>query len=347
MVQTLPRALNPAPLRKRLPLVVGEIGLDDDSPFGLQGFNRDSLQILKPEHINSLALTLALRGSRQQIKDPAFIDQILNRNEDWCDEYRVVHLIEKSLWIAGHSDLVMTLTRNPSQIPDNPPPALTQTLTRAYAIHPQATIWYGVPLFSDQVNEQGLPIPLTASEVRLEAERRITAAQHHALRWGWLYRSVWKLAQTPGLCWRSVCQLCVRVGRAIQRGMNTFHQARKDARRRARAAMRAEMEFCKAGRSWTKIPAHRTTIGKVSATAVELTYLFHELMNPALQTMGISSAPLILAKVIPMLVVPLTTISMDPFLFLELPNEPGKLRHLGHWYWQNLPDGSRKLHLHL
>jgi hypothetical protein len=46
------------------------------------------------------------------------------------------------------------------------------------------------------------------------------------------------------------------------------------------------------------------------------------------------------------IIVPLTIVSADPFLFIELPDEPGKLRHLGHWYWQGPVQGNRKLHLH-
>ena len=37
---------------------------------------------------------------------------------------------------------------------------------------------------------------------------------------------------------------------------------------------------------------------------------------------------------------------IDPLLFLELPNEPGKLRLIGHWYWADV-DGKRQLQLHV
>jgi hypothetical protein len=43
----------------------------------------------------------------------------------------------------------------------------------------------------------------------------------------------------------------------------------------------------------------------------------------------------------------MTIVACDPFLFIELPDEPGKFRFLGHWYWQGPPKGKQKLHLHV
>lgn len=42
----------------------------------------------------------------------------------------------------------------------------------------------------------------------------------------------------------------------------------------------------------------------------------------------------------------MTILECDPFLFVELPHEPDRLRFLGHWYWQEQPRGKTKLHLH-
>lgn len=43
--------------------------LEDDSPFGLQGLLRENIQILKPDCVTRLAITLALRGTNRQIRD--------------------------------------------------------------------------------------------------------------------------------------------------------------------------------------------------------------------------------------------------------------------------------------
>ena len=55
---------------------------------------------------------------------------------------------------------------------------------------------------------------------------------------------------------------------------------------------------------------------------------------------------LTLSTLAPLFITPMTIIACDPFLFVELLDEPGKLRHLGHWYWQDVC-GRKKLHLHV
>ena len=348
MLQMASRSLTDK-TRRSLPAVVADFGLDEEaSPFGLQGLKRDTMQLLKPECVTKLAATLALRGTKQQIRDPQFVQTILDRNEAWQDEYRVVHLIEKSLWINGRSDLVMTLLKNPSQIPDNPPREIHQALSRAHTIHPDATIWYGVPLFSDETNDDGLPIPLTAAEVRAEAERRIAAAQTHALRWGWFYRALVGAMQVPGRIGHGYHVLNQRFLRAQQRMAEFYRRARRDSKARAQAAMRAEMEHQRFGCSFTQMPEHSTWLGRSAAFMVELGYMLQEMLNyaaPVAGLAGMASVPLTIAKIIPMFMVPMTIVAADPFLFVELPDEPGKLRHLGHWYWQ-IKDGETKLHLH-
>jgi hypothetical protein len=323
---------------------VGEF--EDASPFGLQGLNREMLQILKPNCISRLAITLALRGTRGQIRDMDFVNRVLSYHPEWIDEYQVVHLIEKSLWIQGHSDLVMTLTRNPSQIPDNPPLKIRQALARANALHPQSTIWYGVPLFGDETNEEGLPIPVTASQVRAEALRRIQAAQQHALRWGWLYRAAMGAAQLPSRCWHLGRRVCGSIQQTAGRVGQYWKRARDDARRRARAEFKAQQEYFRKGCSQTEIPEHRTWLGRGIDTAgliLEFQVAFVGYVAPIVGT----AAPLAIAKFAPLLFVPLTVVSVDPFLFVELPEEPGKLRHIGHWYWQSGDRGRKKLHMHV
>jgi hypothetical protein len=321
--------------------------LEDSSPFGLQGLARDSLQILKPDCINRLAAHLALRATRAQIKDPNYINRVLNWHPEWVDEYQVVHLIEKSLWIQGHSDLVMTMIRNPSQIPDNPPRKIIDALSRAYVLHPEAAIWYGVPLFSEEKNEEGLPIPVTASEVRAEALKRIEAAQRHALRWQWAYRSAVAMVSAPTICWNAVR---ARIQTAKSGVAQYWRQAREDARERARAIFRAEQQRCRFGESSIEIPEHRTWLGK----NLESTYLFLEVIANQAEVVSAASPwfltfvrPLTIAGYIPVLFLPLPFLVCDPFLFVELPDEPGKLRHLGHWYWQTTEPGKQKLHLHV
>ena len=42
---------------------------EDNSPFGLQGLARDTLQIIKPHCINRLAVRLALTKARAALRD--------------------------------------------------------------------------------------------------------------------------------------------------------------------------------------------------------------------------------------------------------------------------------------
>ncbi len=330
--------------------ILEDFELEDNSPFGLQGLARNTLQIIKPNCITRLAITLALRATREQIRDRDYVNRVLSWHPEWVDEYQVVHLIERSLWIQGHSDLVMTMIRNPSQIPDNPPPKIREALSRAYMLHPDATVWYGVPLFGTETNSEGLPIPVTASEVRAEADRRMEAAQQHALRWGWMYRAALTAARIPSMCWHAGVLARQRLQRAVE-GMKSYWQkARKDARLRARAIYQAELEHCRYGCSHTAIPEHTTVLGRSLESAcvfMELVIYEASIVGRASPFLGLMATPIAIAKFVPMLIVPMTMVSVDPFLFVELPEEPGKLRHLGHWYWQQKPLGRKKLHLHL
>lgn len=326
------------------------LDFEDSSPFGLQGLSRDELIILKPDCVNRLAVTLALRATPEQIRDDAYLGRVLKSHPDWIDEYQVVHLIERSLWIQGHSDLVMTMIKNPSQIPDNPPAKVTEALSRAYLLHPDATTWYGVPLFGKETNEDGLPIPATAREVRAEASRRIEAAREHALRWGWVYRAALATARIPTAAWHLGLRVRNRIQGACQGAANYWKRCRQDARLRARAIVMAEAERCRFGCSHTEIPAHRTFLGKSLETAcviIELMAYQASVASYASPLLGALATPLAIAKFAPLLFVPLTVVSCDPFLFVELPEEPGKLRHVGHWYWQKQTQGADKLHLHV
>jgi hypothetical protein len=340
MPQTL---LRPQRRRQPLPPVVADLDFDEISPFGLQGLQRGPLRLLKSDCIHRLAVTLALQATRQQISEEDYVAEVVQRHHDWWDEYRVVHLIEKSLWIRGQSDLVMTLIQNPSQIPDDPPPAITKILSRAYTVHPEANVWYGVPLFGEERTEDGLPIPLTAVEVRAEARRRIEAAQQEALRWGWAYRAAFRAAQLPAVCVQSISG---RISQAKSYCVQHYRQARADARRRAKAAIQAQLQECRTGRSWTTIPAHTTSLGWTAAKTLEAFFLAQSLVGYTAPAAGTAAVPLLVSQIVPMFLVPITIVAADPFLFIELPEEPGKLRHLGHWYWQEQADGRKKLHLH-
>lgn len=321
--------------------------LEDDSPFGLQGLMRENIQILKPDCVTRLAITLALRGTNRQIRDMNFVNRVLAYDPSWLDEYQVVHLIERSLWIQGHSDLVMTLTRNPTQIPDNPPPKIMQALARANALHPQSTVWYGVPLFGDDKNADGLPIPVTAEQVRAEAARRIRAAQQHALWWGWAYRSLMSAMRFSRRCWRSA-KLVAGIPMGAVRGIAAYCQrVRDDARKRARAEIKAQLEYYRLGCSYTEIPELTTWLGRGLDTGAMVLGYQAAMAAYLAPIVGASTAPLLVAKFAPLLFIPLTIVSTDPFLFVELPEEPGKLRHLGHWYWQEQAKGRQKLHLHV
>jgi hypothetical protein len=266
------------------------------------------------------------------------------------DEYQVVHLVEKSLWIQGQSDLVMTMTRNPSQIPDNPPAKIKHALSRAYTLHPQANIWYGVPLFGDKTNDEGLPIPVTAAEVRTEARGRVEAAQEIALHWGWLYRTAMAIARVPLYCWHRLLLVRNRLQRMKQGMSEYWSQCRQDVRRRAKAVYMADLEMCRYGYTLTEVPDHRTWLGRV----MEAAFVFWELTTFQMSDVGAEhpylnavATPIALYHFSPLLFIPISLLSCDPFLFVELPEEPGKLRHLGHWYWQDQEKGQKKLHLHV
>jgi len=324
--------------------------LEDASPFGVQALMRDELQILKEECVSRLAIILGTRGTRAQIRDPEFVKRTLARYPDWIEEYRVVHLIEKSLWINGQSDLVMTLARNPSQIPDNPPEEIQGTLARAHVLHPQGTVWYGVPLFGEETTPEGLPIPLTAAQVREEHRRRIAAAQQHALRWGWIYRIGLGMARLPSRAMNVLRGVGLGV-RAVGHGIAEYgRRARRDSRRRAKAMAEAQREYCRHGRTWTVIPEHTTELGRIAASGLEAAAFVQagarHLAVPAIVAQAALTGVSI-ASLIPTLLIPLTVIPCDPFLFIELPEEPGKLRFLGHWYWQGKVHGQQKLHLHV
>jgi hypothetical protein len=62
---------------------------------------------------------------------------------------------------------------------------------------------------------------------------------------------------------------------------------------------------------------------------------------------GIAVLPVMALQVLPLFLAPAAVIACDPFLFIELPDEPGKLRMIGHWYWQPQPNGREKLHVHV
>lgn len=323
---------------------------EDLSPFGIQGLARGSIQILKTECVNQLAVKLAMRATAAQINDDDYVAKTLSYHPDWFEEYQVIHLIERSLWIQGRRDLVMTMTRNPSQIPDNPPEKILTALSAAYSHHPDASVWYGVPLFGEEKNEEGLPLPVTADEVRTEAKRRIQAARDHALRWRWFYQSILYGMQFPATCQHVGKIIGNRVRYSVKQVSDYWKKARQDAKWRVRAMCIAELERCRMGKSFTPVPEHRTQLGK----AIETTALIVELVNYQVKTtseatpfFGILSAPLMIAPYVPAMFVPALIIPLDPFLFVELKEEPGRLRHIGHWYWQKQQGQQDKLHLHV
>lgn len=323
---------------------------EDVSPFGLQGLAKKKIRIIKPESITPFAVNLALCATRKQIQDPKYVMAQLKSHPEWYDEYQIVHLIEKSLWIQGRNDLVMTLTRNPKHIPDNPPPKVKRALSNARMYHRDATIWYGVPLFGDEKNADGLPIPVTADEVRLEACRRIEATQKHALRWLWYFRTTMAFTSIPVFCWQFSLAVKQRIQSFCQGVVQYWRRCREDARRRDRARFTAEWEYGRYGWATTEVPEHSTWLGKSLETArviFELMTFQAQIAGAASPFLGAVAAPLIVAKFVPLIFVPITVMSCDPFLFVELREEPGKLRHIGHWYWQK-QDGYRdKLHLHV
>jgi hypothetical protein len=336
------------------PRVVGQRLVDasefeDSSPFGLQGLKRKALRLLKPDCISKLAVALAMHGSRDEIRGEGLALGLIARHPEWRDEYEVVHLIEKSLWINGRSDLVMTLTPNPSQIPDSPPQQIIDALTRAYVLHPEATVWYGVPLFGDQTTPDGLPIPLTAQEVREEQDRRIQAAREQALKYRWAYRAAASAAQVPSMIGRFARRVWTR-GEAFCQAVSDYQERmRRDTRLRERVRMINELDYIQYGRCCTAMPEHTTFVGRIREQAMRAADIAAGRMaTPAGMTaLSIPGVALTIQTLIPLLYVPATVVTCDPFLFMELPDEPGKLRHLGHWFWQTDAQGKKRLHVHV
>lgn len=253
----------------------------------------------------------------------------------------------------------MQMLRNPSQIPDNLPAEVQAALRKAYALHPDATVWYGVPLFGDEVTADGLPVPLTASQVKEESLRRITAAQEHAESMGWLYRTLLRINRLPGHCRALVRSTVLKIWRSWERTVIEIRQARKDARNRARAMARAKFEYYRTGKVTTAVPEHSTRVGGLAAKAARslqtleqsvsrsVTFTEEFLERHSSSATGLAVLPFMALQIVPLFLVPATLVACDPFLFIELPEEPGKLRMLGHWYWQRMEDGTNKLHVHV
>ena len=226
-------------------------------------------------------------------------------------------------------------------------------------MHPESTVWYGVPLFSEETNEQGLPIPLTAAEVAKEAEIRIETAQRNALRWRLAYRAAFRLGSVPPAIWQFT-RWCGRKPLELTQAVGSYwKRAKRDVRNRNRAKIVAHSEFCRKGQSFTRIPAHTTVLGRMAEQTVDsIAHAQGAIADrmPGLAGSGpilVGAAPVLFealtfATVGPLLfAAPLTIVACDPFLFIELPDEPDKLRFLGHWYWQGATRGKQKLHLHV
>jgi hypothetical protein len=107
------------------------------------------------------------------------------------------------------------------------------------------------------------------------------------------------------------------------------------------------MEYMRYGRIKTQMPEASTLVGRAAARALSAAEIATGRMAAHGTLMGVTSATLAMSQIIPMIFVPMTVVSCDPFLFVELPEEPGKLRHIGHWYWQGPARGDQKLHLHV
>ncbi|MEZ6124203.1 MAG: hypothetical protein R3C49_13655 [Planctomycetaceae bacterium] len=115
-----------------------------------------------------------------------------------------------------------------------------------------------------------MPIPLTAAQVREEAGQRLSAAQQHALRMGWFYRSMLRIRRLP----LTVRQRLRREWRGLQALWNylvaEYRQARQDARKRSRAETLAKLEYNRCGRSRTIIPERTTGLGRMAAAALRV-----------------------------------------------------------------------------
>ena len=112
----------------------------------------------------------------------------------------------------------------------------------------------------------------------------------------------------------------------------------------------AQREHCRFGRTWTHVPEHTTHLGRIQESTLAAAGFVEEKTRQFAIPAMIAQAALTgvsIASLVPPLLVPLTVIPCDPFLFVELPGEPGKLRFLGHWYWQGKIHGQQKLHLHV
>jgi hypothetical protein len=185
------------------------------------------------------------------------------------------------------------------------------------------------------------------------------AAQKHAEGLGWFYRMLLRINRMPQTCRQAVHVEVLKIKSLWQRTVTEYRMARKDAQGRARAQARADFEYYRTGKSTTVVPEHSTRMGQYASRAAQsLLKMEHRLGRSADFTeefmerhsyaaVGLAILPMMALQVVPLFLAPAAVIACDPFLFIELPDEPGKLRMLGHWYWQQQADGSKKLHVHV
>jgi len=86
-----------------------------------------------------------------------------------------------------------------------------------------------------------------ASQVKAEAQHRLTADQKHAEGLGWFYRTLLRINRLPQTCRWAVRTQVLKIKRLWERTVAGFRQARKDARNRARAKARADFECLATG----------------------------------------------------------------------------------------------------
>ena len=292
---------------------------DDESNFGAFGRLRQTIAVLKPDAITMLAAYWAT-GGRTALNGNDIFGKAKTEHPGWFDTLNVIEAFDRSLMLPA-TRLVMSMVRDPHQIPDSPPPAAMQRFLQGIQQHPDATIWYAEPVFALNPTPDSLPVPVSDEAFLRESGDRVLQAQRFKNAFGWFYRGH------------------AKAGQLLLRLEKYFHD-RKLQRERLRAEAARESAEAKMQSLTTGRIVGRRSANQELAEIRELEARYEQVARefPELELMGYRA----------LTPVRMQMFRFDPLLFLELPGEQKLLRLVAHWFWQTQGAGQpRKLHLHL
>ena len=294
------------------------VPLVDACPFQPYAKLGRNVHALKPSGIEAMADWWA--ATDLPTPNDAFA-AALQAHPQWFDSYTLISAFDRSLMLPGHQNLVMHLVEDPTQIPDRPPTSIIERLLVAERMYPTAKIYYAEPVFAVSSDPSKLPVPMTENAFLCEAGQRILKAQALAKRWAWYY-------------W------AVRCAKALDSKYDAWCKSHEIAR------IKAEMEGIeRLTKDVSEITArHGEGMGR-TITPPEMMRLM-EFERRLLVRRLKSSTPDTVLSLSMEAQLDIIMRRIDPLLLLELPEEPGKLRLIGHWFWHKT-NGKECLHLHL